>query len=163
MTGLATLTLLHVLISLIGIAAGLIAVAGWLKSDLARLPTTIFLITTVLTSVTGFFFPFVKLMPSHILGIISLVMLAFAAFAFYRKHLSGVWRSIFAVTALLSLYLNVLVLVVQSFQKVPILKALAPTQTEPSFLVAQGLALIVFVILTIVTAVRFRPVGFAAG
>lgn len=162
MTGLATLTLLHVLISLIGIAAGLIAVAGWLRSDPARLPTAIFLITTVLTSVTGFFFPFVRLLPSHILGIISLVMLAFAVFAFYRKNLSGVWRSIFAVTALLSLYLNVLVLVVQSFQKIPVLKALAPTQIEPPFLAAQGLALIVFAVLTILTTVRFRPVGLAA-
>ena len=163
MTGLVTLTQLHVLISLIGIAAGLIAVAGWLKSDYAKRPTAIFLITTVLTSVTGFFFPFAKLMPSHILGIISLVMLALAVFAFYRKRLSGAWRSIFAVTALLSLYLNVLVLLVQSFQKIPALKALAPTQTEPAFLVAQGLALIVFSVLTILTVVRFRPVRFAAG
>src|SRR5260370_29521964 len=108
---LSTFTLLHVLISLIGIVAGLIAMVGWLKSDPSRISTAIFLATTILTSVTGFLFPFTKLLPSHIVGIISLVMLAFAAFALYGKHLSGIWRPLYTVTAMLALYLNVFVLI----------------------------------------------------
>jgi hypothetical protein len=160
---LATFTLLHVLISLIGIVAGLIAMIGWLKSDPSRIPTAIFLATTILASVTGFLFPFTKLLPSHIVGIISLVMLAVATFALYGRQLSGVWRSIYTVTATLSLYLNVFVLIVQSFLKIPILKAWAPTQTEPAFLIAQGSAFLVFLILAILTTAKFRPLRLAAG
>jgi hypothetical protein len=163
MTALAILTLLHVLISLIGIIAGFIAVAGWLKSDPARLPTAVFLTTTILTSVTGFLFPFTTLLPSHIVGIISLVLLALATFALYGRHLSGLWRPIYAVAAMLSLYLNVFVLIIQSFLKIPLLKALAPTQTEPAFLVAQGFVLVIFAVLTVLTTVKFRPVGLAVG
>src|SRR6266478_697352 len=127
MTGLSqnAFTLFHVLISLIGIIAGLIALSGWLKSDPSRTPTATFLATTILTSVTGFMFPFTKLLPSHIVGIISLVLLAVATFALYGGHLSGVWRPIYTVTATLALYLNVFVLIVQSFLKVPLLKAWA--------------------------------------
>jgi hypothetical protein len=160
---LGAFTLLHVLISLIGIAAGLIATIGWLKSDPSRIATAIFLAATILTSATGFLFPFTKLLPSHIVGIISLVMLALATFALYAKRLSGVWRPVYAVTAVLSLYLNVFVLLVQSFMKIPPLKALAPTQTEPAFLVAQGTLFAVFLVLTILTAVRFRPAQLVAG
>ena len=159
---LTTFTLLHVLISLIGIIAGLIAMFGWLKSDPSRIPTAIFLATTILTSVTGFLFPFTKLLPSHIVGIISLVMLAVATFALYVRHLSGFWRPIYTITALLSLYLNVFVLLVQSFLKIPLLKAWAPTQTEPAFLVAQGLAFLLFLVLTILTTAKFRPVRLVA-
>jgi hypothetical protein len=155
-------TLLHVLISLVGIAAGFIAVTGWLKSDLARNATAIFLAATILTSVTGFLFPFSKLLPSHIVGIISLVLLAFATFALYGKHLSGIWRPIYTITALLSLYLNVFVLIIQAFLKILLLKAWAPTQTEPAFLVAQGSIFLVLLVLTILTTVRFRPDRFAA-
>jgi hypothetical protein len=158
---LTTFTLLHVLISLIGIAAGLLATIGWLKSDPSRVPTAIFLITTILTSVTGFLFPFTKLLPSHIVGIISLVMLAFATFALYGKHLYGFWRPVYTVTALLALYLNVFVLLIQAFLKIPLLKGWAPTQTEPAFLIAQVLAFILFLVLTILTTVKFRPVRFA--
>jgi len=100
---LTTFTMLHVSISLIGIVAGLVAMIGWLKSDPSRIPTAIFLATTILTSVTGFLFPFTKLLPSHIVGIISLVMLAIATLALYGRRLSGIWRPIFAVTAMLSL------------------------------------------------------------
>jgi len=135
---LTTFTLLHVLISLIGIVVGLIAMTGWLKSDPSRIPTAIFLATTILTSVTGFLFPFTRLLPSHIVGIISLVMLALATFALYAGRVSGFWRPIYTVTAMLSLYLNVFVLLVQAFMKIPMLRAWAPTQTEPAFLVAQG-------------------------
>ena len=160
---LTTFTLLHVLISLIGIVVGLIAMTGWLKSDPSRIPTAIFLATTILTSVTGFLFPFTKLLPSHIVGIISLVMLAVATFALYGRQLSGVWRPIYTVTATLSLYLNVFVLIVQSFLKIPILKAWAPTQTEPAFLIAQGSAFLVFLVLGILTTAKFRPLRLAAG
>jgi hypothetical protein len=157
-----TFTLLHVLISLIGIVAGLIAMIGWLKSDALRIPTVVFLAATILTSVTGFLFPFTRLLPSHIVGIISLVTLAFATFALYGKHLSGIWRPIYTVAAALSLYLNVFVLIVQAFLKIPLLKEWAPTQTEPAFLVAQGSAFLLFLVLTILTTVKFRPVRFAA-
>jgi len=117
-TSLTVFTLLHVSISLIGIVAGLIAVANWLKSDLARVATAVFLGTTILTSATGFFFPFTKLLPSHIVGIISLALLAVATFALYGRNLSGFWRPVYAVTALLALYLNVFVLIIQSFLKI---------------------------------------------
>jgi hypothetical protein len=159
---LITFTLLHVLISLIGIVAGLIAMIGWLKSNPSRIPTAIFLVATILTSVTGFLFPVTKLLPSHIVGMISLVMLAFATFALYGRQLSGNWRPIYTITALLSLYLNVFVLTVQAFVKIPLLQAWAPTQTEPAFLVAQGSAFLLFFVLTILTTVKFRPVRLAA-
>ena len=159
---LITFTSFHVLISLIGIAAGLIAMIGWLQSDPSRIPTAIFLATTILTSVTGFLFPFTKLLPSHIVGIISLVLLALAMFALYGRHLSGVWRPIYTVTAVLSLYLNIFVLLVQAFLKIPLLKAWAPTQTEPAFLVAQGSAFVLFLVLTILTTAKFRPGRLAA-
>jgi hypothetical protein len=158
---LATFTSLHVVISLIGIVFGIIAMIGWLKSDLARTPTAIFLAATALTSLTGFLFPFTKLLPSHIVGIISLVTLALAALALYGKHLSGIWRPVYTVTALLSLYLNVFVLTVQGFLKVPLLKDWAPTQTEPAFLVAQGAVFVIFIGLMILTTVKFRPVRLA--
>ena len=159
---LTTFTISHVLISLIGIVAGLVAMIGWLNSDPSRIPTAIFLATTILTSVTSFLFTFTKLLPSHIVGIISLVMLAIATLALYGRRLSGIWRPIFAVTAMLSLYLNVFVLIVQAFLKIPPLKVLAPTQTEPVFLVAQGSAFLLFIVLAILTTVRFRPVRLAS-
>jgi uncharacterized MAPEG superfamily protein len=161
-TGLTIFTSLHVLISLIGIVAGFIAMIGWLKSDPAPIATAVFLATTILTSASGFLFPFVKLLPSHIVGIISLVLLAFATFALYGRRLSGIWRPIYTVTALLSLYLNVFVLIVQAFLKIPPLKEWAPTQTEPAFLVAQGLAFLIFLVLTILTTAKFHPIRLAA-
>jgi hypothetical protein len=159
---LATFTLLHVLISLVGIAAGLVAMIGLLKSNLLRAFTGLFLATTILTSVTGFLFPFAKLLPSHIVGILSIVTPAVAAFALYAKHLSGVWRLIYVITAMVSLYLNVFVLIVQSFLKIEPLRALAPTQTEPVFLAAQGAALLLFVAITILATMRFRPMQLSA-
>lgn len=159
---LAAFTLLHVIISLIGIVAGLIAVSGWLKSDPSRTPTAVFLVTTILTSATGFLFPFTKLLPSHVVGIISLVLLAIATFALYGSKLSGIWRPVFTVAATMSLYLNVFVLVVQSFLKISFLNELAPTQTEPAFLLVQGATLIVFLALTVVATLKFRPARLAA-
>jgi hypothetical protein len=118
--------------------------------------TAVFLTTTVLTSVTGFGFPFDHLLPSHKLGIISLVALAIAIPARYVFHLAGSWRWIYVVGASMALYLNVFVLIAQLFMKVPALKALAPTQSEPPFLVAQILVLLIFVGLTILAAKRFH-------
>jgi hypothetical protein len=162
--GLSTsnFTLVHVVISLVGIASGLVVLLGMLAAKRLDGWTALFLATTVLTSVTGFFFPADRLLPSHIVGIISLVLLAFATFALYGRHLSGVWRPIYTVTATLALYLNAFVLIVQSFLKVPLLKAWAPTQTEPAFLVAQGAAFLLFLVLTVLTTAKFRPVRLVA-
>ena len=118
--------------------------------------TALFLATTVLTSVTGFFFPRDQLLPSHVVGIISLVVLAVAILALYVYHLAGSWRRIYVVTAVLALYLNIFVGVVQAFLKVPFLNALAPTQTEPPFLITQLVVLALFVVLTVVAAIRFH-------
>jgi phosphoglycerol transferase MdoB-like AlkP superfamily enzyme len=150
-------TILHVAISLIGIVSGLIVLAGMLRAR--RLPgwTALFLVTTVLTSVTGFMFPINGLTPGIIFGVISIVILAIALMALYVKHLSGAWRWIYVTAALAALYLNVFVLIVQSFQKVPALQKLAPTQSEPPFLIAQGVTLIAFLVLGTLAARRFRP------
>ncbi len=153
---LSTYTALHVLISLIGIASGLVALYGLLVGKRLNGITVIFLVTTVLTSVTGFGFPFEHLLPSHKVGIISLLVLAVAIPARYVFNLAGSWRWIYVVTSSLALYFNVFVLVVQSFAKVPALKALAPTQKEPPFLIAQLVVLLVFVLLTIAAIKRFH-------
>lgn len=152
----ATYTFLHVLISLIGIGSGLVVMLGFLTARWLSGWNTLFLVTTVATSVSGFGFPFVRLLPSHIVGILSLIALAVAIFARYRYHLAGGWRRGYVITALIALYLNVFVLVVQSFEKVPALRVLAPTQKEPPFLVTQLIVMAVFVALTILAAKRFR-------
>lgn len=156
---LATFTMLHVIISLIGIVAGIIVMFGLLGSN--RMPglTAIFLLTTILTSATGFLFPVEKLLPSHIIGILSLVLLAIACIAIYGMKLSGAWRWIYVVTALLSLYFNVFVLVIQSFLKIPALTALAPGNPPagPVFAVIQGIVLVFFVLMIIGAWRRFRP------
>ena len=150
-------TILHTAISLIAIASGLIVLAGMLRAR--RLPgwTAVFLVTTILTSVTGFMFPISGLTPAIVFGLISIVILAIALAALYLKHLSGAWRWIYVTTALMALYLNVFVLIVQSFQKLPALQKLAPTQSEPPFLIAQAAALIAFLILGAMAARKFRP------
>jgi len=155
--GMTTLTFIHVVLSLIGIVAGFVAMAGLLASQRRDGWTAIFLAVTVATSVTGFLFPVSKLLPSHIVGIVSLVILAVALYALYGRHLSGVWRPVYVVTAMIALYLNVFVLIIQSFLKIAPLNALAPTQSELPFVIAQGAALLFFVIVTIVAAMRFRP------
>jgi hypothetical protein len=150
-------TILHTAISLIAIASGLIVLAGMLRAR--RLPgwTAVFLVTTILTSVTGFMFPISGLTPAIVFGLISIVILVIALAALYLKHLSGAWRWIYVTTALVALYLNVFVLIVQSFQKLPALQKLAPTQSEPPFLIAQAVALIAFLILGAMAARKFRP------
>ena len=154
---LPTFTLVHVVLSLIGIVAGLVVLAGMVRSR--RMPswTAVFLVTTVLTSVTGFFFPFERLLPSHIVGIISLVVLAVTLFALYVRRLAAAWRWVYVLTAVFALYLNVFVLVVQAFLKIPVLKALAPTQAEPPFAIAQGVVLLAFVALGILAVKSFHP------
>ena len=153
----STFTALHVVISLIGIATGLIVLYGLLTAKRLDGLTAIFLLTTVLTSVTGFGFPFEHLLPSHKVGIISLVLLAIAILARYALHLAGAWRWIYVVSATMALYLNCFVLVVQSFEKVPALRAMAPTQSEPPFLVAQVIVLVVFIVLGVFAVKKFHP------
>ncbi len=132
-------------------------VGGMLAGKRLDALTAIFLATTVATSVTGFGFPIHHFGPPHIVGVISLVVLAIALLARYALHLRGAWRWIYAVTAVLALYLNVFVGIVQAFQKVPALKALAPTQAEPPFVIAQLAALVIFVLLAVFASIRFRP------
>ena len=150
-------TILHTAISLIGIVSGLIVLAGMLRAR--RLPgwTALFLVTTILTSVTGFMFPINGLTPAIVVGLISIVILAIALMALYLKQLSGAWRWIYVVTALMALYFNVFVLIVQAFQKVPVLQNLAPTQSEPPFQIAQGVTLAAFLVLGTLAARKFRP------
>jgi hypothetical protein len=153
---LSTFTLVHVVISLVGIGSGLIVVFGLIGGKRLDGWTALFLVTTVLTSVTGFGFPFDHLLPSHKVAIISLVVLALAILARYAFHLAGSWRWIYVVGAVIALYLNVFVLVVQGFMKVPALTAMAPTQKEPPFLVAQVVVMALFVVLAIFAVKRFR-------
>jgi hypothetical protein len=160
---LATFTMVHVIISLIGIVAGIVVMFGMLGSN--RMPglTAIFLLCTILTSATGFLIPPLvseKLLPSHIIGALSLVLLAVACLALYAMKLSGGWRWVYVLTALVSLYLNVFVLVIQSFLKIGPLHALAPSvpPSEPPFAIAQGIVLVFFVIVIIGAVRRFRPI-----
>jgi hypothetical protein len=159
---LSTFVTVHVIISLIGIVAGIIVMFGLLGSN--RMPglTAIFLLFTILTNATGFLIPPLlteTLLPSHMIGILSLVLLAIACIALYGLKLSGAWRWIYVVTAMLSLYLNVFVLIIQSFLKVPALHALAPSvpPSEPPFAIVQGIVLLFFVIVIIGAVRRYRP------
>jgi hypothetical protein len=156
---LPTFTLVHVIISLIAIVSGVIVMSGLLGSNRRPGMTAIFLLFTILTSATGFLFPFEKLLPSHMVGILSLVLLAIACIALYAMKLSGPWRWIYVVTAMTSLYLNVFVLVIQAFLKVPTLHALAPSvpPSEPPFAIIQGIVLVFFVLVIIGAVRRFRP------
>ena len=159
---LETFVLIHVIISLIAIVAGIIVMFGMLGSN--RMPglTAIFLLLTILTSATGFLIPPLaseKLLPSHIIGALSLVLLAIACIALYAMRLAGSWRWIYVLTALLALYFNVFVLVIQSFLKIPALTALAPGNppSGPVFAVVQGIVLVFFVVMIIGAWRRFRP------
>lgn len=154
---LSTFTQLHVALSLVGILTGLMVLAGLLRSRVAGGVTATFLVTTILTSATGFLFPVKELLPSHIVGIISLVALAIALFALYVRRLAGSWRWIYVVTAVFSLYLNCFVGVVQAFLKQPFLKPLAPTQSEPPFVIAQAIVLLIFVVLGFLAVRAFHP------
>ena len=153
---MASFTLVHVVLSLVGIVSGFVVMFGLISAKRLDRWTALFLTSTVATSVTGFGFPFDHLLPSHKVGIISLVVLTVAILARHAFHLAGAWRWIYVVSAAVALYLNVFVLVVQAFEKVPALKAMAPTQSEPPFLVAQLVVLALFIALTILALKRFR-------
>lgn len=150
-------TLFHVALSLVGIASGFVVIYGMLQNQRLDRWTALFLVTTVATSVTGFGFPFEKLLPSHIFGVISLALLAVTIAARYRFQMIGPWRLAYVVTALMAQYLDVFVLVVQAFLKIPALHALAPNQNEPPFAIAQGIVLVAFIVLGVLAAKRFRP------
>ncbi len=154
---LATYTTVHVIISLIGIASGFLVLFGLLRGTLLTRWNSLFLITTVLTSVTGFGFPNTKVTPGIVVGILSLIVLAIAIFALYARHLNGVWRRTYVITAMIALYFNVFVLVAQLFEKVPAIHTLAPTQTEAPFKIAQLLLLVLFIAFITAAARKFRP------
>jgi hypothetical protein len=159
---LSTFTTLHVILSLIGIVAGIVVVLGLLADK--RLPgwTALFLASTILTSLTGFLFPFSQLLPSHVVGLLSLLVLAIAVLALYAFRLDGSWRPVYVIAAVLALYFNVFVGVVQAFQKLGFLQRLAPTQSEPPFLVAQLAVLVIFVVLAVLALRSFQPAARGA-
>jgi len=156
---LATFTLLHVIISLVGIVTGFVVLYGLFGANRMSGMTALFLVTTILTSATGFLFPFTQLLPSHMIGILSLVLLAVACFALYSKRLVGAWRWIYVLTAMIALYLNVFVLIIQSFLKIGPLHALAPSvpPSEPPFAIVQGVVLVLFIVGIVVAVRKFRP------
>jgi hypothetical protein len=154
---LQTFTLLHVIISLLAIASGLIVLFGMLGSNRRAGWTALFLLTTILTSVTGFMFPIQGFTPALGVGVVSLLVLLVALIALYGKHLDGSWRWIYVATAVTALWFNVFVLIAQAFMKVPFLHPLAPNGNEPPFLIAQSAALVIFVVLGLIAAFKFRP------
>jgi hypothetical protein len=149
-------TAFHVIISLIGIVTGLVVLAGMLAASPLEGWTAVFLWTTIATNVTGFFFPFKGFKPSYVVGLLSLILLALAYRGYYSYHLAGSWRWIYVVTAVTALYFNVFVLIVQSFQKIPALNALAPTQSEKPFKLTQVTALTLFVALGALAVKNFH-------
>jgi len=153
---MTALTLIHVALSLVGIGSGLVVLFGLIGSKRLDGWTSTFLATTVATSVTGFFFPVSQFMPSHAIGILSLIALTIAIVGRYPRRLAGPWRKTYVIAAAIALYFNVFVLVVQLFRRVEPLKELAPTQTEPPFAVAQLVVLALFILLTISAARNFR-------
>jgi hypothetical protein len=154
-----TFTLVHVVLSLIGIVTGLVVLYGLLTANRMDGWTLVFLVTTVATSVTGFFFPFKGVTPAIILGILSLLVLAAAIAARYAFHLAGSSRWSYVVGSVVALYFNVFVLVVQAFLKIPALHTLAPKGSEPPFAIAQGIVLVFFILAGILSAKRFYSVA----
>ncbi len=153
---LATFTAVHVAISLIAIGSGFLVVFGMMASRTLPVLTTSFMVTTALTSITGFMFPFKGITPAIVVGVLSLVILAIAAIARYARHLGGAWRGVWVITAAIALYFNFFVLIVQSFQKIPALHDLAPTQTEGPFKIAQLFFLLVLIAITTLAFRKFR-------
>ena len=142
-----TFTLVHVVLSLVGIASGFVVLFGMFGGKRLDGWTAVFLATTVLTSATGFFFPFHGVTPGIVIGILSLILLAIALVARYMKLMEGGWRTTYVITSVVALYFNVFVLVAQLFMKVPALHALAPHESEPPFLVAQLVVMVVFIVM----------------
>src|SRR3984957_2704700 len=158
---IASFTLFHVILSLVGIGSGLVVAVGMLAAKRLDGWTALFLATTVLTSVTGFLFHSAHFGPPHVIGLLSLLLLLLAVLARYSYQMAGSWRWVYVVTAMLSLYLNVFVGVVQAFQKLPLLQPLAPTGTEPPFAIAQGLLLLAFIAFTVIAMKPFHPARIA--
>jgi hypothetical protein len=156
MNAIAILTFVHVLLSLVGLGAGFVVLWGLLNRQRLDSWTALFLATTIATSASGFLFPVNHVTPGHVLGVISLVVLSVAVIARYQGRLAGWWRGTYVVSAVTAQYLNFFVLIVQLFLKVPVLKALAPTQSEPVFVVTQLITLAVFIGLALAAALRFR-------
>lgn len=158
---LSAFTILHMIISLIAIASGFVVMFGLLGSRRMPVSTVIFLFFTILTSATGFMFPATHLLTSHIIGMVSLVLLAAACIALYAMKLRGPWRAVYVLTALISLYLNVFVLLVQGFLKIPMLHDLAfgNPPNGPALAVIQGLVLLFFVVAIVGAWRRFRPMS----
>jgi hypothetical protein len=154
-------TLLHVIITLVAIGSGLIVVGGMFASHKLPGTTALFLFTTALSSLTGFLFPIHGFTPALGVGVVACLILAVALFALYKERLAGAWRWIYVLTAIVSLYLNVFVLVAQSFMKVSGLNALAPTQSEPPFAITQAAVLAIFILIGLTAVVKFRPVTAA--
>jgi len=155
----ADFTRFHVILSLVGMVSGIVVVLAMLRAHVLPVMTSIFLTTTMATSVTGFLFPIAAFGPPEIVGVISIIILGLAMLALYVYRLAGSWRVIYVVSAVLALYLNVFVGVVQAFQKVPFFHALAPTQKEAPFAIAQAAVLLVFAALGAAAAKKFRPLG----
>jgi hypothetical protein len=160
---LETFTVLHVAISLIAIVSGFVVVFGMIGGKRLDGLTAWFLTFTVLTSVTGFMFPFKELLPSHKLGMISLVALVVAIAARYAFQMSGAWRSVYTITATMALYFNCFALVAQCFDHVPALHPLAPTGTEPPFLVTELVVLVAFLVLGTMATIRFKRAAVVGG
>jgi hypothetical protein len=158
---ITTFTLIHTLISLVAIVAGLVVVGGLMAGQRLDGWTGLFLVTTALTSITGFGFPFTRLLPSQDIGIISLIVLVPVILARYRKHLEGAWRGIYVVGSVLVLYLNVFVLVDQLFKRIPALIVLAPTHQELPYFLTQLIVLALFIALGFAAFKRFRPQAVA--
>jgi hypothetical protein len=156
-SGLLLLTWFHTALSLVALVAGLVVIFEMLKSNSPNGWTALFLVTMIATSVTGFFFPFTKFLPSHWVGVISLAIGVVVVVARYVSHFAGSMRWIYAVGSVIMVYLDAFVAVVQAFLKIPFLNALAPTQGEPPFAVAQGIVLIIYVVLGIAAARKFHP------
>lgn len=156
-----TYTGFHTWLSLVALLSGIVVAAGLVRGQTMPAMTALFLVTAIATNVTGFGFPFAHLLPSHIIGAISLVVLAVALLARYAFHLRGAWRWIYVVAAMLALYFDAFVAVAQAFMKIPVLHALAPTGSEPSFAVSQLVVLVLFAALGVAAVRAFRPSGIA--
>ncbi len=154
---LSLFTTIHVIISLIGIASGLLVLFGMFSSKRLDSMTMIFLVTTVLTSITGFMFPFKGVTPGIVIGILSMIVLLIAILARYSFHMAGHWRATYVISSVIALYLNVFVLIVQLFEKVPAIHDLAPTQSEPPFKIAQAVVLVLFIVMGYLAVKKFRP------
>jgi len=159
MTGISLLTWVHVLISLMAIASGCVVVHAMATANRIHSWTTLFLTTTLLTSLTGFLFPFTGFTPALAFGVLSIALLIPTLLGFYAYRLAGSWRWIYVIGATLALYLNAFVLVVQAFLKIPALNALAPKGNEPPFAIVQAVVLVIFAIAGLKAVKGFKPVA----